>query len=331
VQNPTQPRHQPFVSNSSCHGNAKQEIAHTAWGWHPGTNTEIIIGANRCTWMLDVNGNVFTDGIKLFGELHLSFDPSSFNQDLSDIRFVADEYTLNPATISEPFLYAPTLGDLGIGRNGYTNWSQLRPNEQLAWYRNKMMGPDVSNALKPFEPHPHFSPDGQHVLWQANSLRQFPDVSYLPDYPDCTNIPNCGPEGGEGANSLFTDLYLVETPSTPNPLTEPRIDQPSDGSTLSGTSQTFTWSNETDITVVNTEYDVIGIPADGSTVHARLWYYDSSQWQYVDSSYTAATIDVEASTPAMTSPANNSELTGASVKFEWRDNHTPVNFWWLYS
>jgi hypothetical protein len=83
------------------------EVAHTAWGWHPATNTEIIIGANRCTWMLDVNGNEFTDGIKLFGELHVSFDPTSFDQGLSDIRFVADEYTLNPATKSEPFLYEP--------------------------------------------------------------------------------------------------------------------------------------------------------------------------------------------------------------------------------
>jgi len=154
---------------------------------------------------------------------------------------------------------------------------------------------------------------------------------------------------------IITLLTVSLLASACNALAAPEIVQPAAGSTLSGSAQTFSWSlNDVEESEIDkwwlyvgtsvgardiansgdlgkdTEYDVIGMPIDGSIVHIRLWYFRSARWSYVDSSYIAATIDAEVATPAMISPAGGSELNGASVSFEWRDNNTPVNFWWLY-
>jgi len=155
---------------------------------------------------------------------------------------------------------------------------------------------------------------------------------------------------------ILTLLTLLLLTSASHALAAAEFTQPSADSPLTGSAQTFTWSlNDaaTDIEVdqwwfyvgtsigdfdivnsgnlgENTEYDVIGMPTDGSTLYTRIWYYSSEQWNYVDSSFTAATLDLEVSTPAMISPANGSELTGASINFEWRDNNTPVNYWWVH-
>lgn len=147
-------------------------------------------------------------------------------------------------------------------------------------------------------------------------------------------------------------LFLASITFSVNALAEPQIVNPSSGSTLSGSEQTFTWTFEgADVerawlyvgTTVgsrdiansgnlgtNTEYDVIGIPVDGSTIYTRFWYYSAARWFYVDSQYSAVDLDVEISTPAMQSPANNSELTNSSVEFKWSSNNTQVNYWWLY-
>lgn len=147
-------------------------------------------------------------------------------------------------------------------------------------------------------------------------------------------------------------LLLASMAFSANALAEPQIVSPSAGSTLSASEQTFAWSIEdADVERVwlyvgttvggreiansgdlgtNTEYDVIGIPVDGSTLHARLWYFSDSQWSYVDRRYTAADLDVEIAQPVMLSPANNSELANTSVEFRWSNNNTPVNYWWLY-
>lgn len=153
-------------------------------------------------------------------------------------------------------------------------------------------------------------------------------------------------------------LILLLLVSAGKGLAAPQIVQPADGSTLSGSAHTFIWSpgNTDDIDFAEvskwwlyvgtsvgasdiansgdlgsaTAYDVIGIPAGGSIVHARLWYLSAERWSYVDSSYTPPTLDGEATMPTMTSPLNGSELLGSRVEFKWRDNGTPVNFWWLH-
>ncbi|MFK7891180.1 MAG: hypothetical protein AB8B63_10235 [Granulosicoccus sp.] len=135
-------------------------------------------------------------------------------------------------------------------------------------------------------------------------------------------------------------------------MADPRIISPSAGSTLSSSSQTFAWTTDNvDVERIwlyvgttaggrdlansgdlgtDTQYDVIGIPVDGSIIHARLWYYSALRWSYVDSRFTAADLDLEVSTPAMLSPVNNSNLASPAAKFTWSNNNTLVNYWWLY-
>lgn len=154
--------------------------------------------------------------------------------------------------------------------------------------------------------------------------------------------------------AFFVRLLVVLASYTfsVNALADPQIVNPSAGSTLSGSGQIFTWNidgadiervwlyvgttiggrdiaNSGDLGL-DTEYHVIGIPLDGSPIHARLWYYSVSRWFYIDSSYTVADLDVEISTPTMDSPVNNSELASTSIDFRWSDNNTPANHWWLY-
>jgi len=159
----------------------------------------------------------------------------------------------------------------------------------------------------------------------------------------CTRIP---------AFVMHLLLLLVSVTFSANALADPQIVSPSAGSTLSGSAQTFTWNFDgVDVEkawlyvgttaggrdIANsgdlgrgTSYSVIGIPVNGATIHARFWYYSASRWFYKDSSYSAANLDVNVSTPSLNSPANNSELPGASVNFNWSNNNTPVNYWWLY-
>ena len=134
-------------------------------------------------------------------------------------------------------------------------------------------------------------------------------------------------------------------------MAEPGVSDPSANSSLSGTAQTFNWSangvdaerwwlyagtsaggydiaNSGDLGL-NTQYDVNGLPVNGTTVHVRLWYYSSSRWRYVDSTHAAAQMDNVAS-PALLNPIANSELLGGNAVFEWTDNNTSVNHWWLY-
>lgn len=157
-----------------------------------------------------------------------------------------------------------------------------------------------------------------------------------------------------GIHALVINSLLLVAAATfsANAFANPPMVEPLADTTLSGSAQTFKWSangvsvkkfwlyigttvggrdlaNSGDLGL-DTEYDVIGMPVDGSTIHARLWYYHSSRWFYQDGSYTAANIDAKQSPPKLISPNNNSELTGGTATFEWRDNNTPVNYWWLY-
>ena len=134
-------------------------------------------------------------------------------------------------------------------------------------------------------------------------------------------------------------------------MAQPSISEPLANSTLPGTSQTFAWSsNGVDVErwwlyvgtspgardIANsgdvgsaTQYDVVGLPTNGIPVHARLWYFSSSQWRFTDSTFTAAEPE-NIAPPTLISPVANSEIVGGNAIFEWADNNTPVNYWWLY-
>jgi len=148
-----------------------------------------------------------------------------------------------------------------------------------------------------------------------------------------------------GAQWNFTDTTFTAASGTA-PV---QIASPVAGSVLSGAADTFTWdANGTPIAEwwlylgtapggrqihdsgslgTSTSTDVSGIITDGSTVYARLWFRgESGSWRFADSTYKSATL----STPSISAPTPDSNLSGESVTFSWEANETAVDQWWLY-
>ena len=114
------------------------------------------------------------------------------------------------------------------------------------------------------------------------------------------------------------------------------MNSPSSGSTLSGSSQAFSWNTgsgalEYFLYVGNSQggnnyfggstgtsrsQTVGGLPTDGSTIYVRLWSRFSNGWNYNDYTYRAATV-VAQSKAVMVTPSTGSTLNGASQTFAW--------------
>ena len=107
---------------------------------------------------------------------------------------------------------------------------------------------------------------------------------------------------------------------------------PAPGSTLTGSSTTFTWTAGSGAAAyylfVGTTpggYDLVNIgptaatsatvklPTNGATIYVRLWSVISGTLEYNDYTYTEGTF----AAAAMTSPAPGSTLTGSSTTFTW--------------
>jgi len=103
-------------------------------------------------------------------------------------------------------------------------------------------------------------------------------------------------------------------------------------STLTGTSETFTWTTGTGATEYElwvgttgvgsgnlnypgltnaTTETVSGLPTNGETLYVRLYSKINGAWQYIDYTYNAMGPAV------LTSPAPASKLTSSSVAFSW--------------
>lgn len=132
-------------------------------------------------------------------------------------------------------------------------------------------------------------------------------------------------------------LFLAGTTTLPAmSIAQPGLTSPAANSTLAGTTHLFNWS-VSDINVerwwlyvgsspgakdisnsgdlgTSTQYNVIGIPVDGTTVHSRLWYFSSSQWRYIDNEFKAAQLD-NVQTPAMINPAADELLVNGHADF----------------
>ena len=119
---------------------------------------------------------------------------------------------------------------------------------------------------------------------------------------------------------------------------------PTPGSTLTGSSQQFTWlagsqSSAYWIDAGSTQggnqyfqsgnignvttYQVTGLPTDGSTVYITLWSLVNGQWENNQYTYTA----YSASTGQITSPTPGSTLTGSSVTFNWNAGNGATAYW----
>ena len=59
-------------------------------------------------------------------------------------------------------------------------------------------------------------------------------------------------------------------------------------------------------------------------MYARLYYLVSGVWNYVDSTYTTPNAGAVA---AITSPADNSALTGSTVTFNWNTGTNSQGYW----
>ncbi len=109
---------------------------------------------------------------------------------------------------------------------------------------------------------------------------------------------------------------------------------PESGSTLTGSSATFTWDGGVGVTnyylwigtaaglhdlknvgfgPTTTSYTATGLPTNGSTLYARLWSKINGVLQYFDYTYTAAML----AKAVMLTPTPGSLLTGGSVSFTW--------------
>ena len=127
----------------------------------------------------------------------------------------------------------------------------------------------------------------------------------------------------------YNDYIYTAVPQAPAVLTSPTA-----GSTLPGTSATFTWTAATGAT----DYELFigstgpgsynlfysgnttaisltagGLPTNGATLYARLYTKFNGTLEYSDYTFKA----VSTAPAALSSPANDSTLTGASVTFTW--------------
>ncbi|HEY1159704.1 MAG TPA: S53 family peptidase, partial [Terracidiphilus sp.] len=110
---------------------------------------------------------------------------------------------------------------------------------------------------------------------------------------------------------------------------------PAPGSELAGTTATFTWSAGAGITLYQLELGttgvgslnvynsggttattetVSGIPANGATLYARLFWEINGVWHHADYTYTEAP---SSAPPALVTPIPGSVLTGSTVAFTW--------------
>jgi hypothetical protein len=126
--------------------------------------------------------------------------------------------------------------------------------------------------------------------------------------------------------------YTETLPPAPAVLTSP-----TPGTTLTGTSATFTWTaggsvayyefrlgttgpgsnnvyNAANATTTALTSPLITIPTYGVTLYARLYSWINGAWQYNDYTYMESGTPVKA---VLTSPTPGSTLTGSSATFNW--------------
>jgi len=124
------------------------------------------------------------------------------------------------------------------------------------------------------------------------------------------------------------------------------ITSPTPGSTLTSSSQLFSWTagslstaywidagntpegnqyfqsgNIGDVT----SYTVTGLPTDGSTIYITLWSYVNGSWLYNEYTYTAA--GGSSGLAQMLSPTPGSEIDGYQATFTWSAGNGASGYW----
>ena len=118
---------------------------------------------------------------------------------------------------------------------------------------------------------------------------------------------------------------------------------PNAGSSLPGTSATFTWNSGSGVTtywlwvgsqpgtenyydsaVSSTSANVSGLPTGGGTIYVRLFSLISGNWYYSDYTYKTALFPA-----SLLTPVQGSALPGSSATFTW-DSGAGVSQYWLW-
>jgi Pro-kumamolisin, activation domain/Bacterial Ig-like domain (group 3) len=90
-------------------------------------------------------------------------------------------------------------------------------------------------------------------------------------------------------------------------------------------SNTYYQSGNQGTVLANTSFNYSNLPTNGSPVWARLWYLVNGTWLYADASYTSSGSGSAAA--VMSSPANNSPLTGTTQVFTWSAGTNSTAYW----
>jgi hypothetical protein len=122
---------------------------------------------------------------------------------------------------------------------------------------------------------------------------------------------------------------------------------PAPGSTLTGSSATFTWSPSAaaqaywidvgstqsgnnyyqsgSLPTTTLSQTVNSLPTDGSTIYVTLWTLIGGQW--VNNQYTYTAFNSGSAKGVITSPTPGSTLTGSSVLFTWTPGTGATAYW----
>jgi len=154
-----------------------------------------------------------------------------------------------------------------------------------------------------------------------------------------------------GLSASGSATYNVATTTTSS---AGQLTSPTPGSTLPGSTATFTWSGSGVIVYylyvgssigandiyganplgTNTSATVSSIPVDGRTIYVRLWSYLSSGWTYKDYTFKAATQGGgggggTSTAATLLTPAPGSKMTSTTQTFSWTAG-TGVSQYFLY-
>ncbi|MGB8890298.1 MAG: Ig-like domain repeat protein [Candidatus Korobacteraceae bacterium] len=230
-------------------------------------------------------------------------------------------------------LTAKTAGNSG---QNYTFAAVLTPNQTNATYapnQSVVNFYDGATLIGTGQPQTITSGQGGYGLWTA------------------TMATSSLSAGTHTITATYTDINYslgtsnVQTVYAGNNASSLGIYSPVNGTTLTGTSMTFRWfpvpgaqfwldigpTQGSNVYYQSGNLGTIlamavpGLPSDGSTVWARLYYLVNGNWSYVDSSYTA--YNPNSTKGVITSPVPGSTLTGSSVTFSWSAGSGATAYW----
>jgi hypothetical protein len=297
----------------------------TAFTWNPGAgpaefqlyigtigagSTNIYTGSVVANTVTSATVNIPANGVTVYVTLNYLFNGA----------WKSINYTYTEAgTPTLPSLSSPTSGSLVGGATAFTWNPGAGPAEFMLYvgtsgvggtdlYKSAVLAGTVTS---------------QTVTIPSNGATIYVQLSYLLN------------DVWQSINYTFTET------GSPGP---PSLTSPTPGSTLSGTSTTFTWNPGTgssqfvlyvgttgvgssDIYSGHSVYSnvtsaTVTIPANGVLLYVRLNYDLSTGWNHVDFTYTESGTPT---LPSLTGPISGTLLSG-STAFTWNSGAGPAEF-----